>query len=86
MKGGFDLYGNYYENRGDALHAESMQMAEIDARNYMEQCQQDEMRYFTDSVDRLVKDYGVDMIIGYMIHNGSTEEIQDYINKVKKDK
>ncbi len=30
MKGGFDLYGNYYPNELDAMNAEMAQCAEID--------------------------------------------------------
>jgi archaellum component FlaC len=30
MKGGFDLYGNYYPNADDALNAEMAQCNEID--------------------------------------------------------
>jgi polyhydroxyalkanoate synthesis regulator phasin len=32
MKGGFDLYGNYYPNANDALNAELSQCNEIDNR------------------------------------------------------
>lgn len=32
MKGGYDLYGNYYPNLQDAIDAEIEQMIEIDAR------------------------------------------------------
>lgn len=32
MRGGFDLYGNYYPNMNDALNAEMSQCNEIDNR------------------------------------------------------
>ena len=32
MKGGYDLYGNYYPNLQDAIDAEIEQMIEIDVR------------------------------------------------------
>lgn len=32
MRGGFDLYGNYYPNANDALNAEMAQCNEIDNR------------------------------------------------------
>jgi len=34
--GGYDLYGNYYSSRRDALNAEDAQCAAIDARAAME--------------------------------------------------
>lgn len=32
MRGGFDLYGNYYPNLNDAMNAEMVQCNEIDNR------------------------------------------------------
>jgi hypothetical protein len=32
MRGGYDLYGNYYQNANDALNAEMSQCNEIDNR------------------------------------------------------
>ena len=31
MRGGYDLYGTYYQSETDALNAETAQMAQIDA-------------------------------------------------------
>jgi len=36
MKGGYDLYGNYYPNLQDAIDAEIEQMIEIDVRRELD--------------------------------------------------
>ena len=57
MRGGYDLYGNYYPNLQDAINAEMEQIAEIDARNIERQRMQyeDEMRQQYE--DQMYQDY-----------------------------
>lgn len=40
MKGGYDLHGNYYPNKEDAINAEMAQCAEIGARHDRQEVRQ----------------------------------------------
>lgn len=57
MKGGFDLYGNYYPNLQDALDAEMEQIAEIDARHVDHQRMEYEEAMRRQYEDEMYQDY-----------------------------
>ena len=55
MRGGYDLYGNYYPNLQDAIDAEMDQIAEINARRVQRMEYEDEMRRQYE--DEMYQDY-----------------------------
>lgn len=79
----YDLYGNHYTSRRDALNAEMAQCAEIDARIANQKVHELEKKLYNQNYDEKLH-YDLEMLSQYCSHlEERIKSLEEKINTIK---